>query len=60
MEKDIEVMYECPFINKVAYKINDSCGGHDDTCNLTDGGDCLKETCPLIENGSVTVKWVGQ
>ena len=57
IERVIENMYDCPFTNKVAYSISDSCGGFDDTCNLMDGDACLKETCPLRKHGSVTVKW---
>jgi hypothetical protein len=60
MEHKVEQMYDCPFINKVGYKISDSCGGFDDTCNLMDGDDCLKETCPLQKDKSITVKWAGK
>ena len=57
--REIADMYECLFINKVAYQISDSCGGFDDTCNLLGGDECLKEMCPLMKEGSITVKWVG-
>ena len=60
MERRVDRMYDCPFINRRAYKISDSCGGFDDTCNLMDQDDCLKETCPLQKHKSIIVKWAGQ
>ncbi len=55
----VEHMYDCPFMGKFRYEISDSCGGYDDTCNLMDGDACLRETCPLIKQRSVTVIWIG-
>lgn len=58
IELSVEAMYDCPFVNRREYG-EGSRAGFDDTCNLMDGDDCLKETCRLIKEKSIVVKWTG-
>lgn len=60
MKREVDIMSDCPFINKVARDISDPCFGFANTCNLMDGDACLKKDCPLQKEGKITIKWTGE
>jgi len=55
---EVEYMFECPFKYEEAYQYSEFTSGTDAMCAIL-AADCCKADCPLIKEGSIKVKWMG-
>jgi len=54
----VEEMFECPFKYEEEFRYSELTTGYDNKCTILKD-DCRRDGCPLINENSIKVEWIG-